>query len=133
MINVVISEDFMHIKKSEYVRFVEQLGNNVCFSEDKWVCDNLRRSPAESTNRFTLYFNQLPEQHREIVKYFSAIRIIFGISIASEKAEVTHLTRFFNFWADNYKAAGLHKCDAFVAVKFFQYLEKSGIAESTCK
>jgi integrase len=131
MISVVIAEDFMGSKKAEYINFIEHLGSNVKFSENKWVCDKLRRSPAEDASVFTLYFGRIPEQHREIVKHFSAIRIIQGKTIATAKASISDLARFFDFWTAEYKTAELCACDEFAAARFCQYLRECGWAEST--
>lgn len=47
MNSAVVAETFSNDKKSEYIRFAEKLGADVCFTSDKWICDTLRRSPAE--------------------------------------------------------------------------------------
>jgi len=122
MSSIVLAENFISGKKSEYMRFAEQLGSNVCFSEDKWICDKLRRAPSEDAGIITLYFSKIPDQHKEMVKYFSIIRIIQGITIGSAKVDVVGLTRFFGFWTAKYKSVELHKCDEFIAAKFCQHL-----------
>ena len=59
MNSAVVAETFSNAKKSEYIRFAEKLGADVCFTSDKWICDTLRRSPAEKTGTYTLYFDSL--------------------------------------------------------------------------
>ena len=131
MSSIVLAENFISSKKAEYIRFAEQLGSNVCFLEDKWRCDKLRRAPAEDFGSFTLYFSKVPDQYKEMVKYFSIIRIIQGLTIGSAKVDVVGLTKFFDFWTAKYKSVGLHKCDEFIAAKFCQHLEEQKLAEST--
>ena len=131
MNNVVITEDFKSVKKAEYINFLEHMGARVRFSEDKWVCDKLRRSPADDAGAFTLYFSGIPEQHRETVKYFSVIRLIQGCAIKTVKTNITGLVRFFTYLNCNYKTAKLHMCDEFIATKFYQYLEEKGAPEIT--
>lgn len=131
MSSAVIAENFISAKKTEYIGFVAHLGANVRFSDDKWVCDNLRRAPAEKANVFTLYFNKIPEQHREMVKYFSAISLIRKKSIATVKTYVCDLLRFFEFWLAQKRTSALCFCDEFTATGFYVYLEERGLAEAT--
>ena len=86
MSSAVIAENYSAAKLKEYICFVEQLGSNIHFHENKWVCSNLRRSPAERSCMFTLYFDRIPALHRETVKSFAAISLI-GIYCA-----VDHIT-----------------------------------------
>lgn len=56
MSSAILAESYDAAKLEEYIRFVEHLGPNVQFHENKWLCSNLRRSPAEKSSAFTLYF-----------------------------------------------------------------------------
>ncbi|MDR0287037.1 MAG: hypothetical protein LBI03_04920, partial [Clostridiales bacterium] len=131
MISAIMAESFKDHKKAEYIRFAENLGTGIRFSEDKWICDKLRRAPAEKTNIFTLYFHQIPVQYSDMVKYFSLICFIQGKAVSSIKNNITNLIRFFDFWFAKYKSMGLNMCDEFVAANFYSYLEEYGLAEST--
>ena len=73
MSNAVIIENFKSSKKLEYIRFVGNLGTEARFSDDRWICDKMRRSPAQEVTILTLRFNNIPEQHRDMVKIFSVI------------------------------------------------------------
>ena len=44
MSSAVIAENYSAAKLKEYICFVEQLGSNIHFHENKWVCSNLRRN-----------------------------------------------------------------------------------------
>ena len=74
--SAIVAETFELSRNVEYIKFAGQLGSRVCFYDDKWVCDSLRRSPSERANLFTLYFGRIPEPYREMVKYFSIINLI---------------------------------------------------------
>ena len=130
MDSAVIVESFVSGKKAEYMRFAEQLGSSVCFSDDKWLCDKLRRSPAQYKHQITLYFSGVPEQYRDMAKYFSVICIICGKTMNTVKSRITGLTKFFDFWLTEYKAAKLHICDELAAAKFCEYLERRGLKET---
>jgi integrase len=131
MSSVVMTEIYRDNKRAEYINFVERLGMAVRFSEDKWVCDKLRRSSAETARDFTLHFTKTPEQYREIVKYFSALRIINGTTIGTVMIDVCNFNKFLRFWVLNYRGVGLHMCDESVASMFYQYLEESALKEGT--
>ena len=99
MSSAVLAENYNAAKLEEYICFAEQLGSNVHFHENKWLCSNLRRSPAEKSCMFTLYFDRIPAPHRETVKCFAAISLIRGKKISTVKSYVTDLIRFFDFWS----------------------------------
>jgi integrase len=131
MISAIIAENFICAKKNEYVGFVDHLGTGVCFLDDKWVCDRLRRAPSEKASDFTLYFSKIPEQHREMVKYFSIINLICGKSITTVRTYISDLIRFFCFWSIQKRTSDLYLCDEFTATEFYRYLEERGLTEST--
>ena len=91
MSSAVIAENYSAAKLKEYIFFVEQLGSNIHFHENKWVCSNLRRSPAERSCMFTLYFDRIPALHRETVKSFAAISLKCIINASC--SETHHLIR----------------------------------------
>ena len=97
MNSAVVAETFSNDKKSEYIRFAEKLGADVCFTSDKWICDTLRRSPAEKTGIYTLYFGRIPALHKDTVKYFAIISLVQNKSIATVKTYIGDLIRFFDF------------------------------------
>ena len=131
MSSAIIAETFELSRNAEYIKFLEQLGSSVCFYEDKWVCDVLRRSPAEKANVFTLYFDRIPEQYRDMVKYFSIVSLIRGKKISTVKSYVCDLIRFFDFWMAYAPRQQLCRCNEHTTMAFYQYLEKRCLTEST--
>jgi integrase len=131
MTGAVVIEDYSSNKKNEYIHFVGQLGAGVRFSEDRWVCDKLRRAPSENVASFTVCFSGIPEQHKEIVKCYCAISLIQGKTMGTIKHYVYYLITFFEFWSAMYKNTALHRCDEIVARMFCQHLEDRVFAEST--
>ena len=111
MSSAVIAENYSAAKLKEYICFVEQLGSNIHFHENKWVCSNLRRSPAERSCMFSLYFDRIPALHRETVKSFAAISLIRGKKISTVKSYVMDLIRFFDFWSLDKGTLPLSGCD----------------------
>jgi len=131
MNSAVVAETFSNAKKAEYIKFAEKLGTDVRFTSDKWICDTLRRSPAEKTMVYTLYFGRIPEPHRDAVKYFSIISLVQNKSIATIKTYICDLIRFFDFWTSRGENKALYTCDEFASADFYQYLESRELAEST--
>lgn len=97
MSSAILAEIYDAAKLEEYIRFVEHLGPNVQFHENKWLCSNLRRAPQKKSGAFTLYFGRIPKLHKEAVKCFVAISLIRGKKISTVKAYVDDLVRFFDF------------------------------------
>jgi len=131
MNSAVVAETFSKSKETEYIRFAERLGADVRFASDKWVCDSLRRSPAEKAGMYTLHFDRIPLTHKDMVKYFSIISLIRNKSIATIKTYICDLVRFFDFWVLHRKNAPLLTCNEFASIEFYQYLESRGLAEAT--
>lgn len=131
MNSAVLAENYDASKLADYIRFAERLGSNVKFCEDKWLCSNLRRSPAEKSCSFTLYFGRIPLPYRESVKYFATISLIRGKKISTVKAYIQDLIRFFDFWLNNKGALSLSNCSEYDAANFYRYLENGTLAEST--
>lgn len=131
MNSAMVTEHFTNTRELEYINFVKCLGGNVHFSSDKWVCDTLCRAPSEKANMYTLYFDRIPSSHKDTVKFFAAISLIQGKSIATVKTYICDLIRFFDFWTIYGENGTLQLCDEFSAVRFYQYLEERGLAEAT--
>ena len=131
MSSAVVAETFSNDKKSEYIRFAEKLGADVCFTSDKWICDTLRRSPSEKTGVYTLYFDRIPAPHKDTVKYFAIISLVQNKSIATVKTYICDLIRFFDFWTIHRENSALYTCDEFAATDFYKYLEGRDLAEAT--
>ena len=90
MSSAVIAENYSAAKLKEYICFVEQLGSNIHFHENKWVCSNLRRSPAERSCMFTLYFDRIPALHREtVLSLFLALTLCLTLLPTAVFADVT--------------------------------------------
>ncbi len=131
MNSAVVAETFSDAKKAEYIKFLEKLGTDVYFTSDKWICDTLRRSPAEKARVYTLYFDRIPDSHKDAVKYFAIINLVQNKSIATVKTYICDLIRFFDFWTSRGENRALYTCDEFAAADFYQYMESRELAEST--
>jgi len=129
--SAIVAETFELSRNVEYIKFAGQLGSRVCFYDDKWVCDSLRRSPSERANLFTLYFGRIPEPYREMVKYFSIINLIRGKKISTVKSYVCDLIRFFDFWMIHDSDFPIYRCNEHIAAEFYQYLNSRGLSEAT--
>jgi len=131
MNSATIAETFSTVKEVDYINFAERLGTHICFTSDKWVCDTLRRSPAEKSTVYTLHFDRIPSAYKDMVKYFSIISLIQNKSISTVITYICDLIRFFDFWVLHRKNVPLSSCDEFVSAEFYQYLENRGLAEAT--
>ena len=131
MSNASVLECFQVAKENEYIKFVENLGNDVCFYDDKWVCDIFIRSPAVKKSSVTLYFGKIPKEYRYMVKCFSAVALINGKACATVTTYISDLIRFFHFWMIYGNHQGLSVCNEHAATEFYQYLEVGDLSESS--
>ncbi|MFI3215101.1 MAG: tyrosine-type recombinase/integrase, partial [Eubacteriales bacterium] len=118
-------------KELEYIKFIETLGNDICFDDDKWVCDIFIRAPSMKRNLVTLYFNGIPKEYKYMVKYFSAIALINGKAIATVKTYICDLIRFFKFMSIYENNHELTTCNEHTVTAFYQYLENGVLSESS--
>lgn len=127
----VVAESFDAMRMNEYRHFVAQLGSNVDFSNDKWVCDKRIRSTAERNCDVTLYFGLIPERFREVAKYFCTIYLINGAGIAATLSKITSLASFFRFLEERIPNAGLLDISTHTAFEYRLWLDNRGFSDGT--
>ncbi|MBA1336122.1 MAG: hypothetical protein HPY66_2081 [Firmicutes bacterium] len=93
----LITETYDEYQKARYIEFLNELGSNIRFEDDTWVCDKRRRSFAEYPHTVSIYFSAIQVQYRTVVKYFAIIRLLNGIGIRGVKRNVLDLVSFFRF------------------------------------
>ncbi len=76
---VVVSETYMESHKKRYRDFLKQVGKDVEFESDRWVCDAYLRNPSDYMSKVTISFRTTPERYKEMMKYFAIIRLLNGI------------------------------------------------------
>ena len=60
-VNVNIKATYDEYQEERYIEYLNTLGSNIVFDEDKWLCDNLKRNFTDDNYYVTMYFSKIPE------------------------------------------------------------------------
>jgi integrase len=84
-------------EKERYLNFLRELGSNIRFETDAWVCDSRTRYPYGDKHIVTLYFAHVPAEYREFIKYYAILRLLNGITVRTVKTDLCGLAVFCTF------------------------------------
>lgn len=93
----LITESYQEHQKARYMEFLNELGKEIRFNDDTWVCDKRIQSFAENPHAVSIYFSTIQVKYRTVVKYFAIISLLNGKGVAGVKRNVLNLVSFFNF------------------------------------
>ena len=90
-----IKESYDEMKQARYMTFLKELGSNINFEDDIWCCDKRVRSFAEPLHSTRIYFTIIPQEYKELAKYYVILRLLNGKTINGIKTGLTNLAPFF--------------------------------------
>lgn len=88
-----------HLSESKEELFLNSLstfGSNINFDDDNWFCDKLAVNKTRLNKEYTIYFNQVPENYKDDLKYY-CIYSLSRTSVKTTKDKVTYITKLFEF------------------------------------
>lgn len=94
---VVVAESYSESHKKRYREFLSQVGQDVVFESDKWVCDAYLRNSSDYRSKVTISFKTTPEMYKEMMKYFAIIRLLNGIHPVGIKGMVNGVAKFLAY------------------------------------
>lgn len=124
MNSVVVVQNYDEAKKERYKDFLSNIGADVEFEADSWKCDKLVRIASEYSGSYTLGFEGIPNRYKEMVKYFSIIRMLNGKSPKGIRTHIYDLGLFFKIIDVEYKNFHIEKCTHSTAIRYKEYLDK---------
>lgn len=124
----VIAETYDESRKARYIEFLNDLGSDIHFESDTWICDKRIRSFAEERVFVTLYFSSIPAGYRDIVKYYAIIRILNGKRVRGVKGNVQNLVAFLTFLPEGMDLA---RVNLTTAMQYKAFLDDSNYRESS--
>ena len=127
----VAVETFQAARVDDYQWFLTQLGSEIDFKSDKWVCDKRIRSTAEGKYDATLYFAAIPDRFQEMVKYFCITYLMNGAAISSTAAKLTSLSTYCRFLKEYRPDTKNFDVSIFTVSEFRRWIDNSSLAEST--
>lgn len=71
---VIVAETFMESQKERYVAFLYQVGNEVIFNSDKWVCDAYLMNPSVAS-QYKTYMDSLKLSNASKSSYWQSIHV----------------------------------------------------------
>lgn len=99
--NICVGDSYNE-ERVELHKLLDQVGSNICFDENIWVCDKKKRSNHQKGLSYTIYFSKIPLFYLESVKYFILIRFKHNLSIATIMNNVTLLSPFLKFITEKF-------------------------------
>jgi len=127
----VAVETFQAARINDYRRFLTQLGSEIDFKSNKWVCDKRIRSTAEAKTDATLYFSAIPGRFQEMVKYFCITYLINGAAISSTAGKLTSLSAYCRFLEEYCPKNKNFDISVHTVSEYSRWLNNGPLAEST--
>jgi len=126
-------ENYDKQQKNRYLALLPQLGSNIHFDEDIWICDKRIRSAAEPENYMNLYFSAIPFTYKGLVKYYALLRLLHGDTSRTVRIRITRLVPFLRFLTEACSVPLLSGCDIHTASRLKEYLDASDRSISTIR
>lgn len=113
-------------RKSEYKSLLCQLGTDICFEDNKWICDKRVKMQSEPLNYSIIYFTTIPERFRDMSKYYALIRIANGDTVRTIKSRMSRIKSFLKFMVQvNMQFEDINVSTSHMFKKFLEELEYS--------
>lgn len=121
-------EDFYNEhEKQRYLDFVPSLSDSIHFDDDKWVCEKRIKSTHETPYDVTIYFTQIPDKYKIMIKYYALIMLIHGNRIRIVNTNIGSIAVFLRF-TDN---VSLNNITVLTASRFKEYIDRKGLTVNT--
>ena len=88
-------------RKAEYKSLLCQLGTDICFEDNKWICDKRVKTQSEPLNHCIVYFTTISQMFRDIAKYYALIRIANGDTVRTIKSRMSRINPFLKFMEEH--------------------------------
>ena len=126
-LKVRYEEYYNEYEKQRYLDFLPALSDNICFDDDKWVCEKRIKSAHETPRNVAVYFAKTPEKYTVMVKYYAIILLIQGQRIKTVCRHISNINTFLRFMNDD----PLHNTNILTASRFKEHIDSKGLAESS--
>jgi len=128
---VVVAETYMESHKQRYRDFLNQVGKDVEFESERWVCDAYLRNPSDYMSKVTISFKTTPERYKEMMKYFAIIRLLNGIHPVGIKGMVNGAARFLEYSIKNGVDFNLEHLTPSTASQYKSHLDELMLSEAS--
>lgn len=118
--------------RAELLSLLNSMGTNIVFEEDVWVCDKLKQTDTDTANRYTLYFNNTPEEYKDWIRLYALKLVSNASKIKTIMNNITDIKTFFIFLKNEYGCIDVEQVDYIVMKKYQEYIDNY-ISEKTNK
>lgn len=123
MNNVALRENFQESRKTEYRAFVGGISSADHFEDNIWHCDKLKKHSDDRS--CVLHFANIPEQFKEMTKYFAVLKLIGGMRVSAARQHVIRLAWFLRFLESQGANDVLFCCEPQFVVGFKRFLDEN--------
>lgn len=123
----LFEELYQEIEEENYRIFLQSLSTTAQFEDDVWICDLRDRAKGIERKQITIYFTNTPENHKEMVKVFTVLRMIDGNGVTSAGNGVYKVNGFLKF----IDGMSLTEVNLSTVCNFTEYLKEKGFKPST--
>lgn len=128
---VVVAESFRENERQRYKEFLKQIGTDVSFDSDKWVCDAYLRNPSDYMTKVTISFQTTPDEFKEMMKYYAIIRLLNGIYPVGIRGMVQGAARFLNYVLKMDISIKINQLNPSTASQYKYYLDGENLSSAT--
>jgi site-specific recombinase XerD len=128
-IPVTVAQRYEYDERIRYLEFLRELGADIRFETDTWICDGRTRYPYAGNHAVSIYFSRIPQAYRELVKYYAILRMLNGITVRTVKTELSGLATYTAFIVE--QGIALSQVSGQTAGEFRRHLDKQGYATCT--
>ena len=66
-IPVTVAQRYEYDSRVRYLEFLRELGTDIRFEADTWICNGRTRYPYAGNHAVSIYFSKIPQVYRELV------------------------------------------------------------------
>jgi len=125
------AENYDDQQKDRYIGLLKELGNDVLFDDDIWICDKRVRSASEHINFTHIYFSTVPCAYKELTKYYALIRLLNGDTVRTVRTRILGVVPFLQFIDEINSSRPISKCGIVTASQFKNHLDMSTLTENS--
>lgn len=128
-IPVTVTQRYEYDSRVRYLEFLRELGTDIQFRADTWICDGRTRYPYAGNHAVSIYFSRIPQTYRGLVKYYAILRMRNGITVRTVKTELSGLATYTAFIVE--QGMDISQVSTQTAGEFRRFLDEQGYATCT--
>jgi hypothetical protein len=121
-----ISSKLLHDELKEQLRLKIHQYGDFSFQDDIWYCNKMHKN-ASNKNKFTIKFDSIDNEYKEIVKYYALLK---EDSISTVNEKVGNIGEFINYLNECFPDYKLYHVNYKIIDHYEKYLRSNGVSEN---